>query len=72
MKLNFFFILLILTNLLKLSLEIEKSKFQKSLRKEFKNRILNEQKCYLTCETCTKKGNSKENFCTTCKNKYIK
>ena len=72
MKLNFFFILLILTNLLKLSLEKEKSKFQKSLRKEFKNRILNEQKCYLTCETCTKKGNSKENFCTTCKNKYIK
>ena len=72
MQFKFSFILIILTNLIQLMLEIEKSKFSKSLFKEFKNRILNDQKCYLTCETCTKTGNTKENFCTTCKNKYIK
>ena len=69
MKFRFFFILIISTNLIKSNLEKKSSKL---FINEYRNRILNEQKCYLTCETCTKKGDSKENFCTTCKKKYVK
>lgn len=69
MKFRFFFILITSTNLIKSNLVKKSSKL---FNNEYKNRILNEQKCYLTCETCTKKGDSKENFCTTCKKKYVK